>query len=116
MPEEAAFAELCKVGHPLDVERAEAALNFTAKISLGTNHQVFLHSYTDPNKVAAQLQLIAEQRYEDLGGSNGLKPVLVADAFGTFSTAYLFGDDERSLQRFVRQRQSPLFVEAAAVQ
>jgi hypothetical protein len=109
--------QLRSIGHPLNTIRAARALEFTACVSLGENHQMDLHGGDDANKTAGHLIHMCMQRIADLNG-DPTKPdldqlrTMLSDAYATFCTAYLLDMSERGLRRFMHSKASPFFAES----
>jgi hypothetical protein len=118
LDESCEMPQLRSIGHPLNTVRAARALEFTACVSLGENHQMGLYGCDDANKTAGHLIHMCMQRIADLGGDPDARNPdqlrdMLSNAYATFCTAYLLDMSERSLRRFVRSKASKFFAESA---
>lgn len=93
----------------LNCEQMRRALRRTANLALGKGHSVYLHSWTSPEAVAAQLTLIAQQRQADLNDPSVTFEELLSHAFATLGLGYLFIDANYSFEVIVKSRPTPFF-------
>lgn len=101
-------------GHPIDLERAQFALEYTAKACLGDDHQVHLHSFGVSGSVGAQLLLIAAECEVTLRSPELNQQRLGVDVYGVYVSAYTYYKNERSLQRLLRQHPTRVILQNRA--
>lgn len=98
-------------GHPINLDSAKFALEFTAKACLGENHSVHLHSFGNSKPVGAQLLLIAAECKATPQCARYDQENLGVDVYGVFVTAYTYADDLRSLERTLSNHASPVLLQ-----
>ncbi len=106
--EDARLDGLCSDVNPLHSDRAKKALKKTARVALGKGHRIGLHSFTEAERVAAQVILVAKQRHADLHGKTPL-PELLSHGFAMLGLSYTYGSDDRTFGAIVKGTKSNFF-------
>ncbi len=104
---------LKKIGHPIDIERVNRALQFTAKVSVGDEYSLGPDCGENPTKVAGKLVNIILRRKagvtDDSKSDLELLQEMISHAYACFCLAYQYDDDQRSLNRLIQSKDSVFF-------